>query len=100
MRALRLHEHERGAEAFLPHKKTLTALREAAAGCKGCPLWKVGTQTVFGEGLKAAPLVLVGEQPGDEEDRRGRPFEADRDAEMGRFVADLAVARAQLENAA
>jgi DNA polymerase len=49
-------------------------LRDAAAGCRGCHLWKVGTQTVFGEGPRSARVVVVGEQPGDQEDRQGRPF--------------------------
>lgn len=47
---------------------------EADALCRACPLWKTGTQTVFGEGLKRARLVLIGEQPGDREDREGHPF--------------------------
>ena len=62
------------AAAFLPDRLTLAALREAARGCTACPLWKCGTQTVFGEGLKRARLLLVGEQPGDREDIAGRPF--------------------------
>lgn len=53
---------------------TLAALREEAAVCKACPLWKTGTQTVFGEGSHDARIMLVGEQPGDEEDQVGRPF--------------------------
>jgi uracil-DNA glycosylase len=52
----------------------LQALREAAAGCRACPLWETGTQTVFGEGTTRATVMLVGEQPGDQEDRAGRPF--------------------------
>jgi uracil-DNA glycosylase family protein len=62
------------AAAFLPERLTLPALREAARGCTACPLWRTGTQTVFGEGLKRARLLLVGEQPGDREDLAGRPF--------------------------
>jgi uracil-DNA glycosylase len=62
------------AAAFLPDRLTLPSLREAAAGCTACPLWRTGTQTVFGEGLKRAELLLVGEQPGDREDLEGRPF--------------------------
>jgi DNA polymerase len=62
------------AELFLPTRITLPALREAAGGCKGCPLYKTGTQTVFGEGLPSASVMFVGEQPGDQEDREGRPF--------------------------
>jgi DNA polymerase len=49
-------------------------LREAAAGCKACDLWRTGTQTVFGAGTRSARLMLVGEQPGDREDREGKPF--------------------------
>jgi DNA polymerase len=52
----------------------LPSLREAAAGCRACPLWETGTQTVFGEGTKTAAVMLVGEVPGDREDREGRPF--------------------------
>jgi uracil-DNA glycosylase len=52
----------------------LPTLREAAAGCKACDLWKTGTQTVFGEGTSRAEVLFVGEQPGDQEDRQGRPF--------------------------
>jgi uracil-DNA glycosylase family protein len=62
------------AASFLPPRLTLPALREAARGCTACPLWRTGTQTVFGEGLKRARLLLVGEQPGDREDLAGRPF--------------------------
>ncbi len=62
------------AAAFLPDRLTLPALREASRGCTACPLWRTGTQTVFGEGLKRARLLLVGEQPGDREDLAGRPF--------------------------
>ena len=54
--------------------ENLQALREAAAGCRACPLWETGTQTVFGEGTARATVMLVGEQPGDQEDRAGRPF--------------------------
>ena len=63
-----------GAADFLPEELTLPALREAAAGCRGCQLWQVGTQTVFGEGDAAAKALFVGEQPGDQEDRAGKPF--------------------------
>ena len=52
----------------------LNALREDAAGCRRCDLWKLGTQTVFGEGPPDARVVMAGEQPGDQEDRAGRPF--------------------------
>ncbi len=62
------------AAPLIPDRRTLPTLRAAAAGCRACPLWERGTQTVFGEGLKSARIVLVGEQPGDAEDREGRPF--------------------------
>ena len=62
------------AAEYLPASRTLAALREAAAGCQACPLWRTGTQTVFGEGAKASDVMLVGEQPGDKEDQAGRPF--------------------------
>src|SRR3954453_6031419 len=66
---------ETGSAAdFFPPRATLPALRDAAAGCRGCHLWQVGTQTVFGEGARDAEVMLVGEQPGDQEDRTGRPF--------------------------
>lgn len=63
-----------GAERFLPVRKSLTALRDAVDGCRGCPLYKDAIQAVFGEGPASARLVLIGEVPGDQEDRQGRPF--------------------------
>jgi uracil-DNA glycosylase family protein len=54
--------------------KSLETLRAEAAGCRACDLWKTGTQTVFGEGTRKADVMLVGEQPGDQEDKQGRPF--------------------------
>jgi uracil-DNA glycosylase len=62
------------AAEFLPEERSLGALREAAAGCRGCDLWQVGTQTVFGEGARDAEAMFVGEQPGDQEDKQGHPF--------------------------
>lgn len=59
---------------FLPPRITLPSLRAASAGCRGCPLYRDATQTVFGAGPRGARLLLVGEQPGDEEDRQGVPF--------------------------
>ena len=52
----------------------LERLRRDAADCRACPLWQTGTQTVFGEGAASAQVVFVGEQPGDQEDKQGRPF--------------------------
>ena len=62
------------AADFLPPLSTLPALRQAASGCRGCGLYRDATQTVFGEGPARARLMLVGEQPGDQEDRAGHPF--------------------------
>jgi uracil-DNA glycosylase family protein len=61
-------------QLFGPETRSLATLREAAADCKACDLWRTGTQTVFGEGSGDAEIVFVGEQPGDKEDLAGRPF--------------------------
>jgi DNA polymerase len=63
-----------GAERFRPDTASLTALREAARSCRGCDLYAGATQTVFGRGPRRARLMLVGEQPGDVEDREGKAF--------------------------
>jgi DNA polymerase len=70
----------------------LAALREEALACRACPLWEGATQTVFGEGPAGARLVLVGEQPGDQEDRAGHPFVGP----AGRML-DRALEAAQIE---
>jgi len=62
------------AAPLIPERPTLDTLREAAASCRACPLWETGTQTVFGEGDQEAATLFVGEQPGDQEDRVGKPF--------------------------
>ena len=62
------------AADFIPPDPTLPKLRAAAMTCRGCHLWTLGTQTVFGEGPKRARVMIVGEQPGDQEDRAGHPF--------------------------
>ncbi len=62
------------ATDFVPPRPTLAKLRAAAKGCRGCGLYKLGTQTVFGEGPRSAHVIVLGEQPGDAEDRAGRPF--------------------------
>jgi uracil-DNA glycosylase family protein len=59
---------------LLPEELSLPALREVAAECRACDLWSRATQTVFGEGPESARILMVGEQPGDQEDRAGRPF--------------------------
>lgn len=62
------------AAELIPPKAGLEALRDIAAGCQACDLWKSGTQTVFGEGARKAEVLFLGEQPGDREDREGHPF--------------------------
>ena len=62
------------AADFLPERRTLEAMREAVQGCRGCSLYANATQAVFGDGPDRAEIVMVGEQPGDQEDRRGKPF--------------------------
>jgi DNA polymerase len=62
------------AAPLVPERPTLTRLKGAAADCTACPLHETGTQTVFGEGLVRSEILFVGEQPGDREDREGRPF--------------------------
>jgi DNA polymerase len=81
------------ATPFLPERHTLSALREAAASCRGCHLWRNATQTVFGEGLKRSRLMLVGEIPGDREDREGRPFVGPAGRELD---AELEVVRPEV----
>ncbi len=72
----------------------LAHLREEAAGCRRCPLWEPATQTVFGEGPAGAPLMLVGEQPGDKEDLAGRPFVGPAGAVLDRALAEAGIDRA------
>ena len=67
-------EHQETAAPLVPSRLSLPTLRAAAAVCTACDLYKTGTQTVFGEGLETARAIFVGEQPGDSEDRAGRPF--------------------------
>jgi uracil-DNA glycosylase len=88
------------ATPFLPERRSLKALREAAAGCRGCHLWRPATQTVFGEGKKSSRLMLVGEQPGDREDRMGKPFvgPASRELDRGLKAADIDRRDAYLTN--
>jgi DNA polymerase len=62
------------AVPYLPRRVSLSSLRLAAEDCHGCPLYKTATQTVFGQGRTGARVMLVGEQPGDMEDKRGAPF--------------------------
>jgi len=62
------------AAEYLPKRMNLKALRDASEHCRGCDLYKNATQTVFGQGSRKASVILLGEVPGDEEDKQGRPF--------------------------
>jgi DNA polymerase len=81
------------SNAPIPDKLTLPALRAASAGCKACDLWKLGTQTVFGEGHANARVMMVGEQPGDKEDLQGRPFVGPAGAVLDKALAAAGIDR-------
>jgi uracil-DNA glycosylase len=81
------------ATPFLPARRSLRSLRAAAPDCRGCHLWRPATQVVFGEGLKRARLMLVGEGPGDREDREGRPFVGPAGRELDRALAEVGIDR-------
>ena len=83
------------AAPFLPEKRTITALREAVEHCRGCPLYANATQAVFGEGSLGAEVMLVGEQPGDQEDRDGAPFVGPAGAVLDRALDDAGIDRKQ-----
>ena len=74
---------------------SLPSLREAAADCRACDLWKKGTQTVFGEGSSRARVFLVGEQPGDHEDIAGRPFVGPAGKLLDQVLAEAGIDRSQ-----
>ncbi len=79
------------AEEFVPRDGDLTALAKAAAHCEGCELYRDATQTVFGRGDEHARFVLVGEQPGDQEDKRGLPFVGPAGALLDRALAEAGI---------
>jgi DNA polymerase len=84
------------AADYFPARKTLPALRAAAAVCCGCDLYKRATQTVFGEGDRGALMMLVGEQPGDEEDRTGKPFTGPAGRMLDAVLAEVEIDRSQV----
>jgi DNA polymerase len=86
-------EHRFDATPFLPERKTLKALREAAAGCRGCHLYAPATQTVFGEGRAKARVMMVGEVPGDREDREGHVFVGPAGRELDKGLAAVGIDR-------
>jgi uracil-DNA glycosylase family protein len=83
------------AAEFLPDRRTLTGLREAVQGCRGCDLYKNATQAVFGEGAPDAEVFLVGEQPGDKEDLAGKPFVGPAGQLLDRALEEAGIDRSQ-----
>jgi uracil-DNA glycosylase len=84
------------AAALVPERPSLPKLREAAAGCTACDLYKTGTQTVFGEGARSADVMFVGEQPGDREDVEGKPFVGPAGRLLDEALEDAGIDRTQV----
>lgn len=84
------------AKPFLPRVHTIPALQGAARKCEGCPLYQRATQTVFGEGPENARVIMVGEQPGDNEDRQGKPFVGNAGKLLDRALEEAGVARSEV----
>jgi uracil-DNA glycosylase len=84
------------AAPLIPARPTLDQLRDAAAECKACHLWQLGTQTVFGEGKSKSPIMMVGEQPGDKEDLAGRPFVGPAGALLDEALEEAGIDRAKV----
>jgi uracil-DNA glycosylase family protein len=80
-----------GAQKWVPPDADINALRQAAQGCRGCELYENATQTVFSKGSPVARVVLVGEQPGDQEDRRGEPFVGPAGRLLDRAIAEAGI---------
>ncbi len=81
------------AADFIPARRTLPLLQEAVKDCRGCDLYRHATQAVFGEGSKRSSVVLIGEQPGDEEDRAGKPFVGPAGRLLDRALLDAGIDR-------
>jgi DNA polymerase len=86
----------RSAAERIPARPSLQNVREAAADCRACDLWKRGTQTVFGEGNRKARIMLVGEQPGDQEDLAGHPFVGPAGKVLDRALEEAGIDRTQI----
>lgn len=93
----RMKEEESGtAAALIPTKPTIQKLQEAARDCRACPLWKTGTQTVFGEGARNAKVIFVGEQPGNDEDLAGKPFVGPAGKLLDKALAEAGIERGEV----
>ena len=86
-------EEQTSAAEFLPKRRDLESLHAAARSCEGCDLYKNATQTVFGEGAEHANIILVGEQPGDMEDRQGHPFVGPAGRMLDKALAEARISR-------
>jgi uracil-DNA glycosylase family protein len=84
------------AAPLIPPRPTLNKLRDAAAGCQACDLWKTGTQTVFGEGKQKSLVMFVGEQPGDKEDLSGHPFVGPSGALLDKALEEVGIDRGKV----
>jgi DNA polymerase len=82
------------AASLVPPRSTIPVLRKAASACTACDLWKTATQTVFGEGASKATIMIVGEQPGDQEDQIGRPFVGPAGKLLDEALAQVGIDRA------
>jgi uracil-DNA glycosylase len=87
---------DESAAPLVPERPSLPKLREAAAGCTACDLYKTGTQTVFGEGTRNAEVMFVGEQPGDQEDLAGKPFVGPAGRLLDEALVDAGIDRAKV----
>src|SRR5688500_8505490 len=84
------------ARPFIPETKSLKKLAEAVEDCRGCPLYKNATHGVFGDGGKASRVLIVGEQPGDQEDRAGKPFVGPAGGVLDRALEEAGIARGEV----
>lgn len=82
------------AASSVPPRSTIPILRKAASACRACDLWRSATQTVFGDGTSKAMIMIVGEQPGDQEDRVGRPFVGPAGKLLNEALAEVGIDRA------
>lgn len=87
---------QRSSAELIPKQLTLPGLKAAAADCRACDLWKLGTQTVFGEGWRHTTVMFVGEQPGNEEDLTGKPFVGPAGKLLDRALEEAGIDRSQV----
>ncbi|HMD47902.1 MAG TPA: UdgX family uracil-DNA binding protein [Bryobacteraceae bacterium] len=86
----------KSAAQFLPERQTLATLAEAVQHCRGCDLYRFATQAVFGEGPVRAPIVMIGEQPGNDEDLQGHPFVGPAGKLLDRAMQEAGIQRSRV----